>query len=175
MKNREFYWDWLKHENQILASRGNFFLVAESMLLMAVATLWTDNPMERTRLIFMFGISATGLIISWIWLQVNVKHICGTHKAIGQKLKRIEPRWRNTKQLRDRLLRQKAKNSRMLPCNRTFILVIKDKAMSGENSYRLPGNHYIFGILMPAAVLFLWVCICVFLFYLLILLPMWNN
>ncbi|MBE9572655.1 MAG: hypothetical protein IMF11_18675 [Proteobacteria bacterium] len=153
MKNREFYWDWLKHENQILASRGNFFLVAESMLLVAFATLWDDESMKR--LFLLLGISVAGIIMSWIWLQVNVKHVCGTHKAIANKLNIMEPRWRNRKKSRATLLRQKPKFRILLPLNRTFIYVKKDKAAIG--SYNLPRNHDILGIVMPLVVLILWV------------------
>lgn len=89
-KDADFYWDWVKHEDNLFASRGSFFLVGEAMLLSAYATLLSklDNSMYTA---YVFCLS--GITVTLIWLYVNVRHIYKTQKMIKKYLHQIEPRW----------------------------------------------------------------------------------
>ena len=42
-----FYWDWYKHEENLATSRGNFFLVGQSMLFAAYAALRAAAALVR--------------------------------------------------------------------------------------------------------------------------------
>jgi hypothetical protein len=82
MDEKEFLWDWLKHENNILANRGSFFLIAESVLFAIIAGRFssTTSPLPWT-------LYVSGITITLVWLFVNLKHIYGTHQLIEDKLK----------------------------------------------------------------------------------------
>jgi len=81
MNKDEFLWDWLKHENNILANRGSFFLIAESALFAIIAT-----KSSTTTLALQCVLCVTGFLITILWLLVNIKHIFGTHRLIKNKL-----------------------------------------------------------------------------------------
>ena len=82
MNEDEFLWDWLKHENNIFANRGSFFLIAESALFAIIAT-----KSSTTTLAAQCVLCVTGLLITLLWLLVNIKHVLGTHRLIEKKLK----------------------------------------------------------------------------------------
>jgi len=91
MGDREFYWDWLKHEAEILTSRGNLFLVAESMLVAAHATMAVVSQPQRD--VPLWAVCTAGLFVTCIWLLVNLKHVCITIPSIQEALRKVEPRW----------------------------------------------------------------------------------
>ena len=78
---KEFLWDWLKHENGVLANRGSFMLLAESILVASVVMISTESPIPQ------WIICVCGFIITAIWLFVNLKHIYGAHRVLDRKLK----------------------------------------------------------------------------------------
>jgi len=88
MNEDEFLWDWLKHENNIFANRGSFFLIAESALFAIIATKSSTTTLAAQCVLF-----ATGFLITLLWLLVNIKHIFGTHRLIGNKLKGKDHLW----------------------------------------------------------------------------------
>ncbi len=51
MDEKKWYWDWIKHEGTVFNSRGSFFLVAESMLLVGVATLAASSAKQGALLV----------------------------------------------------------------------------------------------------------------------------
>jgi hypothetical protein len=61
------YWEWLRHEEELFVSRANFFVVAESMLFAAFATLAAADVLRFAPLA---AITATGVLISILWLHV---------------------------------------------------------------------------------------------------------
>jgi len=81
MDEKRFYWDWLKHENNIFANRSSFFLLAESALFAIIATKSPTTFIAPKWLLY------TGLAITVIWLVVNIKHVFITHAMIAKKLK----------------------------------------------------------------------------------------
>jgi len=95
-QERQFYWDWLKHEENIVTNRSNFFLVAEAMFVAAVATLWSQS--ENASQLATLSTCIAALLITSAWLFVNVKHIEHTGHKIREKLKELDPR---VKEIRD--------------------------------------------------------------------------
>lgn len=92
---KDWYWDWIKHEGNIFTARGNFFLVAESMLLVVVATLASNYVQHITFLIYS---CSAGLFITFIWLYVNGKHN-HLQGIIVNKLKDIYPPYKEKKEM----------------------------------------------------------------------------
>jgi hypothetical protein len=86
----QFYWDWAKHEENLLTNRGNFFLVAQSMLLAGVAALWAgdSNPIGPFCLLF----CALGVATSTVWLRVGLLHHTQTRAPLRAKLRDSESR-----------------------------------------------------------------------------------
>jgi len=94
--NGEFYWDWLKHEENIFTNRSNFFLVAEAMFLAAYAALSTTK--NKAEFMVVFSLCMAGFFITLVWLFVNAKHIINTGKQIREKLEDADER---VKKIRD--------------------------------------------------------------------------
>jgi hypothetical protein len=93
MEEKEWYWDWIKHEGNIFTNRGNFFLVAESMLLVAVFALAAgSNHQESFLLLSYIG----GIFVILIWLYVNCKHK-KTQAIIVNKYKELCPQYNKIK------------------------------------------------------------------------------
>jgi hypothetical protein len=67
----EALWIWIRHEDRLLGSRTNFFLVAESMLLLSFATVLTS----RDNAFFLFLLAFLGVVITAIWIHVSRLHI----------------------------------------------------------------------------------------------------
>ena len=96
MDEEVFYWDWLKHENNILANRGNFFLIAETALFAIIATKPSTAFIAPAWLLY-----TKGLLITFVWLFVNIKHIYGTHQLIAKKMKSFKDHsWSKTQEER---------------------------------------------------------------------------
>ena len=70
LDDRSFYWDWAKHEENLLTNRGSFFLVGQSMLFAGVATLRSvSEASARPALPVFYGL---GIFIALIWLGVGL-------------------------------------------------------------------------------------------------------
>lgn len=67
MTPEEFFWDRIKHEENLFTSRANFFLVGESMLLAAVAALFASESAHTS----LFTLCGVGGISTGIWMFVN--------------------------------------------------------------------------------------------------------
>lgn len=93
MDDRDLCWDWIKHEGNVFNARGNFFLVAESMLLLAMATLASDSPKSS---VFSLLICAAGIFVTLIWLYVNGKHR-NTQAIIVRKLEDVDYHYKRIK------------------------------------------------------------------------------
>lgn len=88
--DRTFYWEWAKHEENLFTNRGNFFLVGESMLFAAAATLRSvDQPAAASALPIVLGL---GIFASCIWITVNLLHHFHTRVPLQAKLNECEPR-----------------------------------------------------------------------------------
>jgi hypothetical protein len=99
IEDAEFYWDWIKHEDNQFSNRGSFFLVGEAMLLSAYATILSQKAS------FLYGayvLSFAGIFITLIWLYVNFRHIYKTQRAIKNQLHQIENRWSSIAKQRSR-------------------------------------------------------------------------
>ena len=92
---QDWYWDWIKHEGNIFTARGNFFLVAESMFLVVVATLASIYEKHVTLLVYT---CSGGIFITLIWLYVNGKH-SHLQGIIVNKLKEIYNPYKDVKKL----------------------------------------------------------------------------
>jgi hypothetical protein len=89
--NQEFYWDWVKHEDQVFTRRGSFFLVGEAMLFAAATNLLTNNSsgtVTQLRIIYIAGLFVTG-----VWLRVNLTHVFVTQSSIKNELAAVDQRW----------------------------------------------------------------------------------
>jgi hypothetical protein len=66
-KEREFYFDFLKIQVQLITSRNQFLLVFQSMLLASLGVLYGRSAFFPIWLIIVIG-----LIVSLAWLYVNM-------------------------------------------------------------------------------------------------------
>jgi hypothetical protein len=76
----QFFWETLQHEDNLFTNRCNFFLVGESMLLTAAATLLTTKEPANPRALTI--LYAAGVIVSAVWLLVSVRHLHSTLRPI---------------------------------------------------------------------------------------------
>ena len=89
----ERYWDWLLHEDDLFSSRINFFLIAESMLLIAFAI----NAYENPDLTWVLG--AAGILFASIWCYVSIIQIYFCINPIKERLRNKLPEYREMKQI----------------------------------------------------------------------------
>ena len=88
--DKEYYWDWLKHEDNLFTNRNNFFLIAEGMLIAAVAGL-LDSGLQNSQSSVLL-LCLAGLFVSFIWVFANLKHLVATEPKIKEELHATEPR-----------------------------------------------------------------------------------
>ncbi len=81
-------WEWILHEDNLFLSRGNFFLVAESMLFAGFATLVVT---ESVRQIFIFVFGIVGILCSVVWIYLAWAQINLTMNPIKSKLREFFP------------------------------------------------------------------------------------
>lgn len=138
----DFWYDLLKHEDNLSTNRNNFFVVGEAMLLAAAATLLTAkgnfNPLAT------IAICLAGIFTSLICMLTNTRHIYVTEVFVKKQLKRTHPWW------------QAARDDR------------KGAKEGDKGPWRiiLPGRRWVkmhvwTGILLPAILLLLWVSLLV--------------
>jgi hypothetical protein len=60
-------WKYYEHADNLYASRVNFFLVAESMVVVAYVTLQGSEKLLR------ISIAILGLLYTYIWFDVNLR------------------------------------------------------------------------------------------------------
>jgi xanthine/uracil permease len=68
----EKLWQYKMHEEDIFYQRNNFFLVAESMLLTALATLF-NAPTIKLSLILVFA--TLGWLLTVVWIYVSSRQL----------------------------------------------------------------------------------------------------
>jgi hypothetical protein len=88
--DKMFFWDWVKHEENILTNRGSFFLVGQSMLFAGVATLRSVKETSAHAALPVFY--SLGVFIALIWISVNLGHHRRTRKPLQAKLNDCEMR-----------------------------------------------------------------------------------
>jgi len=88
--DKDYYWDWLKHEDNLFTNRNNFFLIAEAMLIAAVAAL-SDSVLQNSQPSVLL-LCLAGLFVSVIWVFANLKHLVATEPKIKEKLHATELR-----------------------------------------------------------------------------------
>lgn len=101
MENREFNWDWVKHEDGIFTNRSNFFFVAEAMFFSGVAFIMAaggvSSDVSSSMLPRFLSLTCwAGVIITFFWLLVNMVYTFTTQRTIKNRLKELEPRWRES-------------------------------------------------------------------------------
>ncbi len=84
----EHYWDWLLHEDNLFSSRVNFFVVAQSMLLIAFAINSYENP-SLTMIL-----ALAGILFVLVWLYVSICQIYFLINRIKEKLEEKLPEYR---------------------------------------------------------------------------------
>ena len=87
--DREFYWDWFKHEEDISTNRGNFFLVGQSMLFAAYAALRAANSLPFSAISSICGL---GIYAALIWLLLSYLHLFRTRTGLIRELRSSEKR-----------------------------------------------------------------------------------
>jgi hypothetical protein len=96
--NDEFYWDWYKHEEDLSTNRGSFFLVGESMLFAAYATLRAAvSPRPSVAISSICGL---GIFGTCIWLLVGILHFIVTRRHLIGKLKAYVPRYSESQEFK---------------------------------------------------------------------------
>jgi hypothetical protein len=88
MDDSEYYWDWLKHEDNLFTDRNNLLLVAKSMTFAAVATIQAGTGKSVHGIL----LAAAGLFITLIWLFASLKHLVSTDPPLKRKLREVDPR-----------------------------------------------------------------------------------
>jgi hypothetical protein len=89
----ERYWDWPLHEDDLFSNRLNFFLVAESMLLIAFAI----NSYEISNLTKVLG--AAGILAATLWCYVSAVQIFSLINPIKIQLRRVMPEYKEIKDI----------------------------------------------------------------------------
>jgi hypothetical protein len=90
LNKSDWLWGWLLHESKLFTDRVNFFLIAESMLFAAFATLAIHFPQEpRLPTILVFA----GIFITAIWIIVSIGQIHYILDPIKTELEHIHPEW----------------------------------------------------------------------------------
>lgn len=87
-----FYWDWLKHEDNQFDARANYFLLAQSMMLVAAATLWPVGTNERNQWPTL-GVAVAGVALCLLWLFVARRWFKTTSAWVSARASRTEIRW----------------------------------------------------------------------------------
>ncbi len=87
----ERYWEWLLHEDDLFSSRISFFLIAETMILIAFAINAYENP-DLTKIL---GIA--GILFVVIWLYVSAVQLMSITRPIKDRLREQMPEYREVK------------------------------------------------------------------------------
>jgi len=67
-------WEYYKHVDNLYTGRTNFFLIAESMLLLAFVSIFAVDPLKfKFSNIIKGGIAALGLIYTISWQYLNLR------------------------------------------------------------------------------------------------------
>ena len=69
MDEKEWFWDWIKHEGNVFNARGNLFLVAESMLIVSFSTTLTSELINI--IVVRIAIIILGIVFTLSWFYVN--------------------------------------------------------------------------------------------------------
>ena len=90
MPDDQFYWDSYKHEENLATNRGSFFLVGQSMLFAAYATLRAANSPRPTLAVAL--ICSLGIFAACTWLLVSILHLVITQNKLARELATHETR-----------------------------------------------------------------------------------
>jgi hypothetical protein len=88
----DFFWDWYKHEEDLATNRGNFFLVGQSMLFAAYATLRAAVGLRQFTPIR--WICYLGIFGACIWLLLSASNLVKTRMPLIRALQEYETRIR---------------------------------------------------------------------------------
>jgi hypothetical protein len=83
----KWLWDYLKHSENTFTNRINFFLVAESMLMVSYATI-ANNYQLRNRTIGLV-IILLGVLFTVAWFYVNLRAAINMTDIVGRIRKAI--------------------------------------------------------------------------------------
>ena len=81
-----FAWDWLKHEDNLLGSRVNFLLVAQSMFLAAFATLRVYNRFSGAAVV-----GVVGFLVACMEWRVGRRSLTKTFRKVRKVARRGAP------------------------------------------------------------------------------------
>lgn len=69
-----FYWEWLRHEDDLVAHRTSAFLILQGLLLAAYSSLKTTEFADRSLFVAVIAIGI-GNILWWIWVGLAQRNI----------------------------------------------------------------------------------------------------
>lgn len=84
----DWYWDWLKHSDMLVATQGGLFIVAETILV-PVALSPSQTAGWRANVPF-----AVGLAVAIVWAYLSCTYVLLVRAEIVRKLEMCEPRWK---------------------------------------------------------------------------------
>jgi hypothetical protein len=89
-------WQHALHEDQMLFQRGNLFLVAESLLVVAYATMLPTSHTGAGEILAARVIATFGLLLTVMWLYVGHRHLryC---MLIRMRMLEMLPEYRETR------------------------------------------------------------------------------
>jgi hypothetical protein len=96
--DREFYWDWYKHEETLATNRASFFLVGQSMLFAGYGALRAANSPPVTAI---SAFCILGVFAGCIWLLVTILHAANTRYPVVSQLNLSETRHEDTPRNKD--------------------------------------------------------------------------
>lgn len=80
-----FYWDWMKHGDNLFVNRSMFFVLAETALFVAAATKIVGPYLQLLAWI--------GVVVTLAWTYVGAVYAFGTNRYISIRLREVEKRW----------------------------------------------------------------------------------
>jgi hypothetical protein len=90
--DRDFYWTWVWHENNLFTSRANFFLISEAMLFAGIAALLAGSRNDLTIQVYRI-LAVAGAFSTLLWIYVSVVQLQLTLNPLKERAKELEPRY----------------------------------------------------------------------------------
>jgi len=115
MEDKDFYWDWSKQNDSLLWNRTSYFLVAEAMLFVGIATLFAVAQTNIFSKIIILTSFVVAIIISLVWLKTNQNFLEYTDRKVKNCLRQFEPRWADISRGRPQIFSNSVLNGYILP------------------------------------------------------------
>lgn len=115
--DEKFYFDWWKHEDQLFTSRGNFFLVANSLLMAAYSQ--SSAAGHKGVVLCLFGVFISALWIAVSWFQRKYVVV-----KLREELRKTENHWGRLQEDRCSLTRPHILMGYVLPGSFAFLWIV---------------------------------------------------